>query len=466
MLDYLIGLVGRLGHWGYVIIFVVAGLESAAFLGLFVPGESLVLVSGFLAAQGVLDLDGLIATVALGATLGDSLGYELGRRLGRPWVEHYGRRFGLSRDRLDRADAFFARHGGKSVFIGRFVGFARAVVPFLAGSSRMAYREFLPYNALGAILWAASFVLLGYFLGASWQRAEKWVGRASIVLGAILLLLLALAWLWRWAVRHEADIKRRWSAFVANPRIAGARRRFAPQIAFVQARLSPRGYAGLQLTLGALVLLGAAWLFGAITEDVIHGDPLTLVDAQIAIWFGHHSAEPLTQVFQLVSDLHNTIPVTTVAVCFALFLAWKRQWYWLANLAIALPTGMLVNAMTKDIVNRPRSLFRDLIGTLTSYSFPSGHSAAATLLYGFLAAYLIVHFEAWRWRILIALGAFFLVVLVGLSRIYLGVHYLSDVLAAVAESVAWLALCLTAMHTLQRRAASTAGRELGGRCSR
>ncbi len=452
MLDYLLGLVSRLGHWGYLIIFLAAALESAAFLGLFVPGESLVLVSGFLAAQGVLDLDGLIVTVALGATLGDSLGYELGRRLGRPWVELHGDRFGLSKQRLNRADAFFARHGGKSVFLGRFVGFARAVVPFLAGSSRMPYRQFLSYNALGAMLWATSFVLLGYFLGASWNRAEKWIGRASIILGAIVFFILALTWLWRWAVRHEHGIKRRWSAFLESPRIARARRQYAPQIEFVRARLSPRGYLGLQLTLGALVLLGAAWLFGGITEDVIHGDPLTIVDQRVASWFGDHSTPPLTQVMQLVSDLHNTIPVTTVAMILALFLAWRHQWYWLTSLVIALPIGMLLNAVTKVIIERPRPYFRDLVGSLVSYSFPSGHTAAATLLYGFLAAFLIVHVQAWRWRLLIALGACFLIVLVGLSRIYLGLHYLSDVLAAIAESIAWLAFCLTAMNTLQRRA--------------
>jgi membrane protein DedA with SNARE-associated domain len=192
MLDYLVDLVGRLGHWGYLVLFLAAGLESAAFLGVFIPGESLVLVCGFLAAQGALDLDAVIVTVGLGATLGDSVGYELGRRLGRPWIERHGRRFGLSKDRLDRADAFFARHGGKSVFLGRFVGFARAVVPFLAGSSRMSYSRFLPYNALGAALWAICFVVLGYFAGASWQRAERWIGAASAILAGVVLTVLAL----------------------------------------------------------------------------------------------------------------------------------------------------------------------------------------------------------------------------------------------------------------------------------
>lgn len=132
MLEHLVDLVSRLGQWGYLIIFAVATAESAAFLGLLVPGESLVLIAGFLAGQGVLDLDALILTVAIGATLGDNIGYELGKHLGRTWAARFGHRLGLTEARLKRADEFFSKHGGKAVFFGRFVGFARALVPFIA----------------------------------------------------------------------------------------------------------------------------------------------------------------------------------------------------------------------------------------------------------------------------------------------------------------------------------------------
>lgn len=178
MLDPLLAALSRLGHWSYLFIFLGATLESAAFLGLFVPGEALVIFSGFLAARGLLDVGDLIVIVAAGAILGDSIGYELGRHLGRPWLVRYGRWVGLRAAHLERVDAFFARHGGKTVFLGRFVGFARALAPFVAGSSRMRYRQFLPYNVLGGILWSIGFVLVGYFCGASWQVAERWIGRA------------------------------------------------------------------------------------------------------------------------------------------------------------------------------------------------------------------------------------------------------------------------------------------------
>jgi len=194
ILQYLLHLVTRLGDWSYLIIFGAAMLECAAFAGLLVPGESLVLASGFFAHQGILQLDAVIAAVALGAIAGDNIGFLLGSKLGREWLLKKGSRFGLRKKRLAQVDAFFQRQGPRAVFIGRFIGFARALVPFVAGSSRMPYRRFILADSLGAGLWTVAFVTLGYVLGASWQVAEKWISRSGLVLGA--LVLLGAGWLW------------------------------------------------------------------------------------------------------------------------------------------------------------------------------------------------------------------------------------------------------------------------------
>ena len=203
ILQYLLDLVTRLGDWSYLIIFGAAMLECAAFAGLLVPGESLVLASGFFAHQGILELDAVIAAVALGAVAGDNIGYLLGARLGREWLLKKGSRFGLRKKRLAQVDAFFRRQGPRAVFIGRFIGFARALVPFVAGASRMSYRRFVVADALGAGLWTVAFVALGYVLGASWQMAEKWISRSGLVLGAV--LLLGAVWLWLRRRRRRAE---------------------------------------------------------------------------------------------------------------------------------------------------------------------------------------------------------------------------------------------------------------------
>lgn len=205
MLEYLLDLVARLGHWSYLIIFLMAAGECAAFAGLLVPGESLVLASGFFAHQGVLELDAVMAAAGLGAILGDNVGYLLGLRLGREWLLRYGARVGVTKARLDRAEAFFSRHGPKAVFVGRFVGFARALVPFVAGASRMPYRRFVLYDALGAALWTVTFVLLGYGLGASWRVAERWMGRTSMLLAGAIAIAGLVLWLRRRRARATAQ---------------------------------------------------------------------------------------------------------------------------------------------------------------------------------------------------------------------------------------------------------------------
>lgn len=451
MLDYLIAYASRLGHWGYLIFFLAATLEAAAFLGLIVPGESLVLVGGFLASQGLLDVGDLIFVVAAGAVIGDQIGYELGRHMGREWLMRYGRWVGLREQHLERVDGFFARHGGKTVFFGRFVGFLRALAPFVAGSSGMRYRQFFPYNLAGGVLWAISFVLLGYFLGASWQVAERWIGRASAIIGGTLLVVIALAWFWRWLMKHEDTLKSRWTNLLNRPRVVRLRQRFAKQIEFVQARLSPEGYLGLHLTLGALALVGAAWLFGGIAEDVLTNDPLTIVDVKVAAWLHARATPRLTAIMLFITHLHSTLAVSIITLLIAVYLLRRRRWYRLLALLLAIPGGMVLNVLLKLAFHRARPTFDNPFLTLTTYSFPSGHTMAATVLYGVLAAFAVWTIKAWRWRVLAVFIAGFLILLVGFSRIYLGVHYLSDVLAAMAEGLAWLALCLTAIETVRRR---------------
>jgi membrane protein DedA with SNARE-associated domain len=165
-----------------------------------VPGETIVILAGVLCSAGLLNLPETIVVATGGAIVGDSIGYELGRCLGRPWLERHGRLVGMHGGVLARVDTLFARHGGKAVLIGRFVGFLRAMAPFVAGASRMPYRRFLLYNALGGGVWATAFVLLGYFLGESWSVAERWIGRVGLVIGVI--VIAATAW-WLYRARER-----------------------------------------------------------------------------------------------------------------------------------------------------------------------------------------------------------------------------------------------------------------------
>jgi len=271
-----------------------------------------------------------------------------------------------------------------------------------------------------------------------------------MILRGILVVIAALAWLWRWLVRHEADVRRRWVGLAAHPRVTALRTRFAPQIAFLQARLSPAGFLGLDLTIGAIILIGASWIFGGIAEDVVTGDPLTVVDREIAVWLHRHAAPTLTEAMKFISLLASWPVVMGICLLMVLYFARKRSRDRLLALMLTIPVGMLVNGMLKHAFHRSRPAWDNPILMIASFSFPSAHTMAATLLYGLLAAFVVRKVQAWRWRVLTVLAAGLLVVLIGFSRLYLGVHYLSDVLAGMAAGSAWLALCLTAVGSLRR----------------
>jgi membrane-associated protein len=178
-----------LGGWAYPAVAGFAFLETGAFVGLVVPGETAVVVGGVVAERGGVELVPLIGLVWVAAAAGDLVSYLLGRRLGRPFLERHGPRFQLGPDRLARVDRFYERHGGKAVLLGRFTGLIRAVSPFVAGASGLAPRRFVAWSAAGALLWAATFTLVGY--GFSESFAESGESAARIGAGAALAAAVA-----------------------------------------------------------------------------------------------------------------------------------------------------------------------------------------------------------------------------------------------------------------------------------
>jgi len=229
------------------------------------------------------------------------------------------------------------------------------------------------------------------------------------------------------------------------------RDRFPRQVVFLQARFSPEGYLGLQLTIGVLILISATWFFASLAEDVMEGAPLTLVDAQFSAWLHAHANPKLTIVMLVVTHVHSPLGVSAMTFALALYLLWRRRRFLLLTLLLSVIGGMLLNVLLKNVFHRARPKFDDQILTLTSYGFPSGHTMAATCFYGALAAFAVWKLKAWRWRLAAVAMAGLLTMLVGFSRIYLGAHYLSDVLGAMGEGLAWLAFCLTAVNTMWHR---------------
>lgn len=183
----------------YGIIGLLVFGEAAFFVGFVLPGETAVLLGGFLASQGHLDVVTLIVLVVACAIWGDTVGYEVGKHLG-PRVLQLGplRRHHA---RLEAAQDMLRRRGGPAIFVGRWTAFFRAVMPGIAGLSRMRYRVFLFWNALGGIAWGVTFSLVGYFAGASYTRVASAIGTGSVIVVALLLITGLVLW----RVRRKRD---------------------------------------------------------------------------------------------------------------------------------------------------------------------------------------------------------------------------------------------------------------------
>lgn len=202
------------------------------------------------------------------------------------------------------------------------------------------------------------------------------------------------------------------------------------------------GWASLLTSLG--VFLTLAW-------DVASHAPLVLLDARIAIWLHRHESLELRAFLYAVTQLHSTLGIGAMTLVLLAVQARMREWYWMASVALVVGGGMLLNLLLKHLYGRARPTFDDPWVVLTTFSFPSGHTAGATAFYGVLAAFLVARTRDHAARGAIAFGATLAVALVAFSRMYLGVHYLSDVVAAAASTAAWLTLCLTLVRARVHR---------------
>jgi membrane-associated phospholipid phosphatase len=185
--------------------------------------------------------------------------------------------------------------------------------------------------------------------------------------------------------------------------------------------------------------------------DFVVADRISVVDHEVAAWFHGHLTRPLIDLMLTLSDAGSPIWIAAFTSVAILILVLRKRWYGLLAILLTVPGGMLIHHFIQIIVHRHRPFRHSDFLDLGGYSFPSGHTMAATLLYGLLAAFAILVWKGWHWRILAVFGALLAIALVGFSRVVLGAHYLSDVLGAIASGIGWLILCVTIVERARRR---------------
>ena len=410
-------------------VFVVACGESLAFVGLIVPGALLMVGFGALIALGYLPFGPTVIAAILGAIAGDGISYWLGFKYNRNLVSIWP--FSRYPNLLTRGETFFQRHGGKSVLLGRFVGPLRPIIPAVAGMLKMPAQQFFLINILSAVFWAPLYLLPGIIFGTSLELASEFAGRFTLLLVGLIFGLWLIVWLIRLGYLWFIPLSDALMATLVN-----WSRRHPLAGAIPAALIEPDHPEVRGLSLLALILLLATIGF--------------ILLSQLAGYFPFiHNLNQL--VFHTLQALHN--PPFDYAMVFitamgdvrllaslvlltALYLLITKQylalWHWLA--AFIFP--LLLVELLKHFYALPRPPGMDM---LQGYAYPSGHATLATATYGFLAILLARDVRP-PFRLLIYIIASLLILLIAFSRLYLGAHWLTDVIGGMLLGLAWAAL--------------------------
>ncbi|HEY7745065.1 MAG TPA: bifunctional DedA family/phosphatase PAP2 family protein [Desulfuromonadales bacterium] len=437
----------------YALIGAISFIESLAVIGIFCPGSVLIVFAGFLAANGKGSYTLLVTVSAVGALAGDLLSYLLGARFGSVFM--HLRLMHKRKALLRKSQIFFLEHGGKSVFFGRFVGFLRPFIPFVAGTAQMRPGAFFLYALVSGILWGLAYPGLGYFFGASWKLVQLWTGRFSLLLTILLIVLVINGLFWKkfvprlvpWVSRHWQQVRLAWQAFLQSPAVLGFANRYPRLWIFLLGRFSLQHGSGLYLTIGFSVCLLFALLFLWLAADIPF---LGRIDGRLYGMLAETHHPTVTTLMLVVTSLANGPAIAVFAGLVLLWLILDNRDFSALLLLVGLGGGELLVYLLKFLIDRPRPV-PFLPGLQTrSASLPSGHAFTALLFCGLVVYFSLGTVSNWQSRLVLLLSGSLLASLVGFSRIYLGVHWLSDVLSGFALAAVWLTFLITASE-LRRR---------------
>lgn len=449
-MNFIQSLLPTIGHFhiiGYWIALLAALLETTIVVGLLIPGSTIILFMGALADKGYFDLGDLIWFAAIGAIIGDNINYYIGKKYG---TKIFKKGFWFIKPaHFKEGEEFFERHGSKSVFIGRFIPSTKETIPLIAGTLGMKQLPFMIWNILGAIGWALVWILPGYFFAQSLDVAKIWLTRTGFFLTVLLVVFILFCILKIILIRKGKDffalLSSVWQsikeAIAENPEIKKFTAKHKRFFSFLQKRLDKNNFYGLPLTLLSLALIYVLASFGGIIEDIINSDVIVSADVRVANLLVIFRNADLIKIFTWITLLGKweVISIFTIATILILWF-WKKRSY-IMPLILSIVGSEIFTSIGKVVFHRARPDVA--IYAENSFSFPSGHATISIAFYGFLAYLLIRNAKNWKNKINIFFAGFIAILLIGFSRLYLGVHYVSDVWGGYLAGTIWLIIAIS-----------------------
>ncbi len=439
----------------YWVMLLISFLESFAFVGLIIPGTSLIVFAGVLSSQKIIKLGGLVVAVAVGGILGDAASFYLGKK-GTKWFSTNNRIF--KTEYLKKGEAFFLKHGNRSVIFARFFGPIRPVVPFVAGVFKMPSKKFFLYNVISAVISAPLYVGIGYFLGNASGHVEKSIGRVGVLLltGAVILTALLyfkknLAKMGQDFFVQLADFLKALFKYMRDSFTqVGFVRHHPKGINFLKHRVTVKEISGLPLTLGFFLVIIIIFFWGGIMKDLSNSSTINNIDFSVSEALLGARDKNIVNILWFITYFGSVWVLTPVVVLSTLFLWFKKRRQYIAPFIFCVLGGTAMGLVLKLITARPRPTLAPIYQERL-YSFPSLHSFGALLVYGFIAYILISMTTNWKRKINLVFFTSLFVLVIGFSRLYLGVHFLSDVIAGYALAALWLVLGISLAKVFKRR---------------
>lgn len=422
-----------------LLIFAIAFCDAVIVLGALVPALPLMVAIGVLIGMGEIAGPYAVACAALGALAGDGLSYWIGRRWGNALRSVWP--FRRYPQLLERGETLFRRNAFKSILIARYVGAVRPFVPAIAGMAGMSLPRFLQASTLACLSWAILFLLPGWVLGQAYEAVAAVADKLALVLLG-LLAVLALAWAvvlysWRWFAMNADSLLARLLRWSDRHPLLGR---------YTAALIDRRRPETAPLLLLAVCLFAVAWLWGWLSAALmLRGGPLLLDHDVHTFMFALRN--PLADRMMATLATLGSAPVLASASTAALlWLLWRRRWQAAVHWLVAIVVGLALTKGLEALVDMPRP------PTATAgFGFPSIAVTMTTVVFGFFAV-LIARELPGRQRVWPYLLTGIATALVGFARLYLGAHWLSDILGGVLLGAAWVLVIGIAYRRRSERA--------------